>query len=195
MNNYNYKVEEIEDFIPTNYQNSLEKYVTSHNFKWSFYEGTILKSDIQYTNSCIIEQGFNPPQFSHFVDLKYDSNVIFIRPILNGISYHFNQNLKILKCKYNLLTKSNNSTHHYPHSDLDDYENNIFSAIYYINESDGDTYLFNEFAPKQKDTITIHKQIKPKKGKLLVFDSRRFHASSSPQSNDVRLVLNIVFGV
>jgi hypothetical protein len=195
MNNYNSFIEEIEDFIPCNNQNSLEKYVTSHNFKWSYYEGTILKSDIQYTNSCIVEQGFNPPQFSHFVDLKYDSNIIFIRPILDNLSYHFNKNLKILKCKYNLLTKSNNNNHHYPHSDLDDFKNNIFTAIYYINDTDGETYLFNEFAPKLNDEISVIKKINPKKGKILIFDSRRLHASSSPQLNNIRLVLNIVFGV
>lgn len=195
MNNFSDDIWEIENFIPENNQDLFEKYVTSHNFKWSYYEGTILKSDIQYTNSCIIEKGINPPQFSHFVDLRYDSNTIFIRPVLNKIAEHFNQNLKILKCKYNLLTKSNDDTHHFPHSDIDDFTNKIFTAIYYINNTDGETYLFNEFTPKNNEEITINRKIQPKKGKILIFDSRRFHASSSPQTNETRIVLNIVFGV
>jgi hypothetical protein len=40
-----------------------------------------------------------------------------------------------------------------------------------------------------------YKKTNPKKEKILIFDSRRFHASSSPQLNNIRLVLNIVFGV
>jgi hypothetical protein len=103
-------------------------------------------------------------EIKNSIYLKYDSNIIFIRPILDNLSYHFNKNLKILKCKYNLLTKSNNNNHHYPHSDLDDFKNNIFTAIYYINNTDGETYLFNEFAPKLNDEISvIKKQILKKK--------------------------------
>lgn len=192
MNN---SIIEIPNFIRPNEQNLLENYVRHPNFKWSYYEGTILKTDLLYTNDCIIQQGINPPQFSHLVNIRHNSNVIFIKPIFDAIANHFNLNLQILKCKYNLLTKRNCSFHHYPHSDLDDYENDIFTGIYYVNNSDGDTYLFNEFAPKKDDTATIMQKIKPEKGKLILFDSRRFHASSSPLENEIRLVLNIVFKV
>lgn len=195
MNNYDSNIIEKDNFILHNYQNSLEGYVSSSNFKWGYYEGTILKTDLQYTNSCIVEQGTNPPQFSHFVDIKYNSNVIFIQPIFNQLAVFLNTNLKIMKCKFNLLTKRNCNSHHYPHSDLDDFNGKVYTAIYYINNTDGETYLFNEFAPKEQNSVTVNRKIIPKKGKILIFDSRRFHASSSPQQHEIRLVLNIVFGV
>lgn len=195
MNNYDKNVIEIPNFISLNHQNTLENYVCNSNFKWSYYEGTILKTDIQYTNSCVIEKGLNPPQFSHFVNINHNSNIIFVRPILDSLSTFFNKNLQIMKCKFNLLTQKKDSLHHYPHSDLDYFDGNVYTALYYINDSDGETYLFNEFAPKIDNNVSIHKKVVPEKGKILIFDSRRFHASSSPQNCEVRLVLNIVFGV
>jgi len=62
-----------------------------------------------------------------------------------------------------------------------------------VNDSDGDTYLFNEFGPKESNEITTRTRISPSKGTLVVFDARRFHASSSPVNNDVRIIMNIVF--
>ena len=89
----------------------------------------------------------------------------------------------------------NDNTHHFPHTDVDELENNIKTAIYYVNDSDGETYLFNEMAPKKFDSVTIYKTVMPKKGKMLIFDSSRFHSSSSPTKSNIRIVLNIVFKI
>jgi hypothetical protein len=74
-------------------------------------------------------------------------------------------------------------------------DENIKTAIYYVNNTDGDTYIFNEKVPKQKDGVSVYETVTPKKGKMLVFNSNQFHASSSPINNNIRLVLNIVFKV
>ena len=195
MNNYDSNVSLIENCIGEKEQNILESYVSNSKFPWGFYEGTILKSDIEYTNSCIIEKGINPPQFSHFVSVNNNPNIVFFQSIFNFIATHYNTNIHILKCKFNLLTKREDGQHHYPHTDIDDFNEEIKSAIYYVNNSDGDTYLFDQFAPKTNDDATIHKTFTPKKGSILMFDSRRFHSSSSPLNTEKRIVLNIVFRI
>jgi hypothetical protein len=72
------------------------------------------------------------------------------------------------------------------------YYNNSF--LYYVNDSDGDTFLFDEF---QKDTIPLNfnilERISPKKGKGIFFESDRYHASSNPKHTSIRLVLNFNF--
>jgi hypothetical protein len=195
MNNYDSNVVLIDNCISEKDQNLLENYVSSSKFPWGFYDGTILKSDLQYTNSCIIEKGINPPQFSHFINVSNNSNLIFFQSIFNFIASHYNRNIHILKVKFNLLTKREDSMYHYPHADIDNFDEEIKTAIYYVIDSDGDTYLFDQFAPKTNDEVTIYKTVAPKKGSILLFDSRRFHASSSPIINEKRIVLNVVFRI
>ena len=63
-------------------------------------------------------------------------------------------------------------------------KDNFFSMIYYINDSDGDTVVY-----KDKKLIGV----KPEAGKVLMFDGKLHHASSSPVKNKLRKVVNINF--
>lgn len=183
----------IEDCIQEDHQDNLEKLVTGSNFPWFFYPGTILPTDVEYTNECIVQKGSNPPQFSHFLTLEKFPFVNTISPVLDTITSVVKTNIRILKIKFNLLTKSSNTSHHWPHTDLDNLTDDVRTGLYYVNDSDGPTYIFNEYAPKVKESVTEAVKINPEKGKLVIFDSRRFHASSSPNIHNARIVLNVVF--
>lgn len=185
----------LEDFLTLQQENSILETISDHNFPWFYYEGTILPDDYASNNDYVILQGINPPQFSHLIKINNSPYVNTIAPILNTLAAYFGSNLQILKIKFNLLYKMNDNTHHFPHTDVDELENNIKTAIYYVNDSDGETYLFNEMAPKKFDSVTIYKTVMPKKGKMLIFDSSRFHSSSSPTKSNIRIVLNIVFKI
>lgn len=195
MINYNQDILVVKNSIDVEQQNTLLKFVTDHKFPWFFYPGTILPSDVQYTNDCIVEKGINPPQFSHYMTIDESQNKDLLSPILNCITSVVNNNIQILKLKFNLLTKYNKSTHHWPHSDIDDYDFKIMTGLYYVNTSDGPTYFFNKFAPKKSNSLKAVVKIDPEQGKLVIFDSRRFHASSSPVVNEKRIVLNVVFRI
>lgn len=195
MINYSNDIIVVENSILLDEQNSLEGMVTDHSFPWFFYVGTILPRDVEYSNECIIEKGINPPQFSHFVSIEKSSFLNLVAPVLNSLTKIHNTNLEILKLKFNLLTKTNDQTHHWPHTDIDNFKDDIRTAIYYVTNSDGPTFLFNEFAPKINEAITSCVKVTPEKGKMIIFDSRRFHASSSPVDNNIRIVLNIVFKI
>jgi hypothetical protein len=95
----------------------------------------------------------------------------------------------IYHLRFNLLTIQSNDIEPHFHTDLTSefYEQNPhlgkhYSAIYYINNSDGCT-LFEG----QKTTI------KPIKNTGVVFDGTMMHSASYPMSNQIRLVLNINF--
>ena len=63
--------------------------------------------------------------------------------------------------------------------------------LYYANESDGDTFFFNEnFGAKE---YTVLKRSSPKKGKGVLFDNSIVHASSPPRLHERRMTLNFVF--
>ena len=58
------------------------------------------------------------------------------------------------------------------------------TALYYVNDSDGDTYFFD-------DSGKVTKRVTPKKGTLVMWEGKIFHAKSSPIKTTSRVVINI----
>ena len=68
-----------------------------------------------------------------------------------------------------------------------DNETPHYTGIYYVNDCDGDTFLFD-------GTKEIAK-ISPKKGRIVIFDGKTLHAGSHPYLSDFRMVINFNFKV
>jgi hypothetical protein len=69
------------------------------------------------------------------------------------------------------------------------------SAIYYVNDNDGDTILFKEkYVSGIVDTSkkTIDYSVEPTRGRILIFDGLTFHTGKIP-SNNIKLLLNFNF--
>ena len=102
----------------------------------------------------------------------------------------FNHEVRV---KYNICVRNPESTpsnYNIPHHDA---VSNAYSIVYYCNDGDGDTFLFNEFYDgKNPDKLTIAKRISPKKNRCVIFESNRMHASSSPVYSKDRRVINFV---
>jgi hypothetical protein len=102
----------------------------------------------------------------------------------------FNHEVRV---KYNILVRNPESlpyNYNTPHHDA---LSNAYSIVYYCNDSDGDTFLFNEFYDgKNPDKLTIAQRVTPKKNRCVIFESNRMHASSSPMYSKDRKVINIV---
>ena len=71
-------------------------------------------------------------------------------------------------------------------------------AIYYVNDSDGDTVLFKQTTHNttpdvvKSGLIDIEQKIPYKKGRIVVFDGSIYHASGRP-TNDARCIINYNF--
>lgn len=85
--------------------------------------------------------------------------------------------------------------HHTPHVDVYDEKTDTIGEgeifLYYVDKSDGPTYLFNERFPST--SVTKRVTITPEKGKGVLFDLQTQHASSPPRFHDRRMTLNFVF--
>ena len=67
------------------------------------------------------------------------------------------------------------------------------TAIYYVNDSDGDTLIFeNDYTGEDPGPLRILKRVTPKAGTLIIFPSKLYHASSSPTKGK-RSVINFIF--
>jgi len=89
---------------------------------------------------------------------------------------------------------ANPPKHYIPHTD--DIGNEFWSAIYYVNDATGDTYLFDKKMDEVDNPIdwrwNYSDSVSPKKGRLIIFPSQHFHAGSPPKS-DRRMLLNFNF--
>jgi len=76
--------------------------------------------------------------------------------------------------------------------------------LYYVNDSDGDTYLFDktikDMSPEEKVAeaakgiksrleFNVVKKVSPKKGRMLIFDGDIYHCGSGPTKNN-RCIIN-----
>lgn len=122
-----------------------------------------------------------PSDFYDFVN-----NYIFIK----FLSKHNIICNKILRAKMNLVTSIDEDVHQPAHID-EEIPHHVF--LYYINDSDGDTILFNEVFGQRPESLTIQERIAPERGKAIFFNGFQYHASSAPRKNKYRAVINIAF--
>ena len=105
---------------------------------------------------------------------------------------------RILRVKANFYPKHlgyPTDCYQIPHVDMWDHEKQCPDAgeifLYYADDSDGDTFFFNEkFGSPQ---YSVYKRYTPRKGKGILFDNSMVHASSPPDYHDRRMTLNFVF--
>ena len=78
-----------------------------------------------------------------------------------------------------------------PHYDMDSPH---FVMLYYVNDSDGDTIIYNEktifndCGPEEMN-FTIKKKVSPKQGRVVLFDGRHWHTAQQPNHN-LRCIVN-----
>jgi hypothetical protein len=69
-----------------------------------------------------------------------------------------------------------------------------YACVYYLNDSDGDTIIMEQSTVdtepgSQGVDVKIHQRVTPKKGRMVIFDGRRYHCSSQPLHN-YRAIIN-----
>lgn len=158
------------------WSNEIERIFFDREFPWYYVD------NVTHENNDTSVYGFYHGIFNEGKVLSTTYNLIM--PILYQFcdknSININQ---ILRVRAGLLTMSGVKGHHVPHVD---YYMEHKTLLYYVNDSDGETYFFNE-------KLATTDKIQPEKGKAVLFDGRILHASSSPIKNNRRIVINYNF--
>jgi hypothetical protein len=118
------------------------------------------------------------PSMSHIFINNKKQNSTKAELIYSIFSKILNKN--IINCKTILQLPINTKTISYDTPHIDMHEPHIV-FLYYVINSDGETILF-----KNKK---IHKKIKPKQGRLLIFDGNMVHTAYQPKKN-IRCIIN-----
>jgi len=179
----------IDDCIPVNKQIELEQLCNSHGISW-YYLPTSNDPTIPAPSTKYSVDG---PQFVHTIwNQDRPTSNIFSSSIsvLSAIPTAY---IQLLRIKMNLklpIRGIAEASYGMPHVDIVG-EPQLISAIYYANDSDGDTVIFNErYDSEDLSNLTVKKTITPQRGRLVVFDGNLLHSSNTPRTSDIRIVIN-----
>jgi hypothetical protein len=196
------KVEDLvvlERFLPESYADVLEQLLCrSGDFLWQYNASTndLAAPEIMNRDA----RSYDADQFVHafyqqgerrsaFFDLVFP--MFYFMEDKTGVEL-----AAVQRMKANLLVQKHIEEGRYNTPHIDIAERGHKSLLYYVKDSDGDTFLFNEThqdTAGHKKALTIRKRVSPRKGTAVLFNSNIWHASSHPRENATRVVLNFCF--
>ena len=191
----------IDDFLAPSHFDELVKVVSGPKFPWFYGDHVSLPPvDAAFiTDPMAVETaGLSHVMFDQEWQVKsymYNLFVPFFKTLESKLGLmeqdiiRARASLKWPKVGY---TKDNYSLPHvdyyYPHETL----------IFYLNDSDGDTFIFNEWFTYTgnnngiaSEKFTVQERVTPKANRLVWIDGLHYHTASNPIDNDKRIILNI----
>ena len=157
----------IDDFLSNEDLEDLKCIVLGEKFPWYLNDGVSVPNDghIQFTHQ------------------MYKNNKFISSYTLGGLDI-FKEKLgfeKILRAKFNLLHHSNEIIEHAFHTDLENPDSNVKTAILYLNTNNGYTIFRNG------------DKVESVENRLVLFDGHLEHAGSTCTDKRYRAVFNLNF--
>ena len=182
----------IDDFLPKGYADEIETTLSNYAFPW-YYRPSINNgkpkipdSRFKYAHG-FIHNFFNDEQgpISNFYPV--------LAPLKHFAELHGFANKGYHRLKSNLnvsIPGWEDGQCQEPHTDMPSPHTVL---IYYVNDSDGDTFIFDKKFdannPNQYE-FNILQRVSPKKNRALFFDGLYYHAGSYPIQNSARIMIN-----
>jgi hypothetical protein len=180
----------IDNFLTKSYHKNILHLLTSVRFEWGYVDDITGAP----TNSNG-ERVFNGYGFTHPLWVGTDGAISprspYFFPMLCQILDVTNCDL-IWRARVDMVTWSGKEDFiHPPHEDFR-FPNT--AAVFYINESDGDTIFYNvkpsiESNPNYKD-LKEYDRVSPKANRLVMFDGELLHTGCSPTKHKNRILIN-----
>jgi hypothetical protein len=180
-----YKV--FDNCVPNQLSNDIEMAMTGDSFPWFYTNKSVYTPDqddrfddgIHYKDKCSLGHAFTlgePPKIN---SIFYGMIVELLETVSNSI----NIKCELLRARANYtypISTNQTDIPFSPHID-GDYEHKVL--LYYVNDSDGDTLLFD-------NDINIIDRISPRKGRFIIFNGDLVHAACAPKVHENRIVIN-----
>jgi hypothetical protein len=193
---------QIDDVIPKLYQDQIEAEVGSDRFPWFFLQESARRREATQFEANY--SGFTNTAF-HVRD-QMTAAPSPLTALLMPLLFTFCDRAKVpfnslLRIRLGLFPRTLvDVPHHNPHVDFYAPHTN---ALYYVNDSDGDTFLFNETSEQvsleqslvymREQKFTVGKRVSPKKGRMICFDGKYYHASMHPMQHPSRIAIAFSF--
>ena len=186
-------IEIVDDFVSPSYLKEINEAVNPKTMQWHFQGSQSISNsegdleDFGFSiKLCPIE---NP---DNFLDTRLS---LFMRPLVYQIK-DYAEASSIVRSRLDLTLLHKQKYIHPPHIDIQDPKKTQYvSAILYINDTDGDTIIYDHklyFVESSPTNMRIKKTIAPKPGRLLLFNGSYVHTGHSPNEHQTRILLNTV---
>jgi hypothetical protein len=196
-------VVEIDNVIPKLYQDQIEAEVTSDRMAWYF------RLEPGRTVSLLGTSGADA-RYSGFTNTVFHVENAGAPPspvtaLLLPLLFTFCEKAgtpftRLLRIRLGLYPRIMVDAVHHPHVDFYYPHHN---AIYYVNDADGDTVIYQETfdevsqatypAYLREEKFQLAKRITPRKGKMIGFEGKRYHASMHPMQASHRIAIAFSF--
>lgn len=172
-----------EDVISKEHEDAIEECLGGKKFDWHYQKGATHSDD----GSDDI-YGFTKVIYFAFDKLVPDPTYMqLLVPLLKNAVAKMDPNAEIkqvYRIRVGLFTKNqNDGKSHLPHID---FTHEHHTMIYYVNDCDGPTSLFD-------DEGNITYECHPKKGRCLIFPGKTMHSSSEPTMHPHRIAITFNF--
>ncbi len=184
-------IEVIDDLVPESYSGRLVNACMSmpwylleniSGYDKSLGDGTITSSfQFGFSHQAMDANGTSG-EFEKFLPL------IYVMEEKTNIKVN-----ELYRVRIALNTFTGVETQHNAHVDMEDPHKVL---LYYVNDSDGDTIMYQEMFEEGKpkpSIFTVKQRIAPKRNRAVVFDGLRYHSSSKPTKNPFRFIVNVDF--
>jgi hypothetical protein len=187
----------IDDFLDSAHFDELSKIVLGEKFPWFYIENVSLPVEDHVTTDPLAVEtaGLNHVALDRDWEVKsftYQLLQPFFNKLKNKLGYTEDELIRVrfsMKLQKIGYTKDNYNLPHvdyyYPHDTI----------IFYFNDSDGDTRIFDQwFDPalgNHETAFTTQTRIPPKANRLVLFKGLQYHTASNPINSSKRVILNI----
>jgi hypothetical protein len=181
----------IDQAVPTVIQDLLESISLADKINWFRNKGATYSESTPRIFPASPDS-LDVQQFTHMiyeVDKPVSQLFPVILPVITAIPHTVKQ---LIRIKMNLCVfaqTDNPNAHGMPHVDCTEIKEPLLTAIYYVNDSSGDTLIFDQRFG-QRAPLTVKTRVTPKKGRLVVFNGALLHAGNTPRTNAPRVNIN-----
>jgi len=182
----------IDDFLPKDVFENMQTFMQSPEFPW-YYLSHVSRPAGSFIPAGAVETfGWHHNFYSKLDNVKSYS-LDGVLPLLQKLEEYEDFKIEFIRVRAGMKTYKKGFTadnynvphvdYHFPHK----------SVVFYMNETDGDTFIFdkvfNEF-PEPID-FGIKERVSPKPNRLLILDGLCYHTASNPINSDNRIIINI----
>lgn len=195
----------LEDWTPLSLQNQLETMIMYNDtVTWGYRDQTAGVDGIDWEAvDPKIKETWMLQHDMYGIDVGVKNQATFDLAKINlfFLEHYLNRSINIVqRIKANMCVRDIEAKgmYHPPHVDVGNPD--AFSMVYYLHDdTDGDTVIFdrqynpNNPSKKQHEGLNELVRVTPKKGRAVVFNSNRYHASSIPAEHERRCIINYCF--
>lgn len=170
-----------DDVIPEVYQNWLLDCIKNPDLKWH-------RKDHAISDLCVDDPRNGFCNFHYLYEIE-QRELSTLTNAFMPLALQFRDLLKaecLLRMRVNCTPSWYQNQVQLPH--IDSYVKNSWNVVYYLDESNGDTVIYNERTQDHREYVnyvkndvwTVKQTVPPKKGRAVAFKGDLFHSSTLP---------------